>query len=64
MELNDGPDKIKGLNALRYDEFIGPIVKAIQEQNKLIQTQQGIIQRQQQQIDTIMTIISPTGTNN
>jgi hypothetical protein len=64
MELNDGPDKIKGLNALRYDEFIGPIVKAIQEQNKLIQTQQSIIQRQQQQIDTIMTIISPTGTNN
>jgi hypothetical protein len=64
MELNDGPDSIKGLNALRYDEFIGPIVKAIQEQNKLIQYQQTTIQGLQQQIDTIMSIISPTGTNN
>jgi hypothetical protein len=63
MELNDGPDKIKGLNALRYDEFIGPIVKAIQEQNKLIQDQQTTIQGLQTQIDTIMSMIGPTGTN-
>jgi len=64
MELNDGPDKIKGLNALRYDEFIGPIVKAIQEQNKIIQDQQVTIQGLQQQINTIMAMIGPTGTNN
>jgi len=51
MELNDGPDSIKGLNALRYDEFIGPIVKAIQEQNKLIQTLQ-------QQVTTLRQIIN------
>jgi hypothetical protein len=43
MELNDGPDSIKGLNALRYDEFISPIVKAIQELNKVIETQQQTI---------------------
>jgi len=43
MELKDGPDSIKGLNALRYEEFIGPLVKAIQEQQKQIQDLQAQI---------------------
>lgn len=67
MELNDGPDSIKGLNALRYDEFIGPIVKAIQEQNGLIQTlqeqnatQQATIQTLQDQLATIQRQLNPS----
>ena len=51
MELNDGPDSIKGLNALRYDEFIGPIVKAIQEQNALIQRLQDQLAAIQKQLN-------------
>jgi hypothetical protein len=51
MELNDGPDSIKGLNALRYDEFIGPMVKAIQQQNAIIQTLQDQLAAIQQQLN-------------
>ena len=45
------PESIKGLNAVRYDEFIAPIVKAIQEQNKLIQTLQEQVTALQQIIN-------------
>jgi hypothetical protein len=48
MEINEGIDSIQGLNALRYEQFIGPIVKAIQEQNKLIQTLQQQVAALQQ----------------
>ena len=41
MELNDGPQSIRGLKALRYDEFIGPLVKAVQEQQKQIKELQA-----------------------
>jgi hypothetical protein len=44
MELQDGPNSIKGLNALRHEEFISPIVKAIQELTALVKTQQQTIQ--------------------
>ena len=44
MELNDGPDSIKGLNALRHEEFISPVVKAIQELTALVKAQQQTIQ--------------------
>jgi len=67
MELNDGPDSIKGLNALRYDEFIGPMVKAIQEQNVIIQTlqeqnatQQATIQSIQDQLAAIQQQLNPS----
>ena len=48
VEVNDGPDSIRGLNVIRYDELIGPIVKAIQEQNKLIQSLQQQVAALQQ----------------
>ena len=60
MELNDGPDSIKGLNALRYDEFIGPMVKAIQEQNVIIQRQQATIQSIQDQLVAIQKQLNPS----
>jgi hypothetical protein len=44
MELHDGPDSIKGLNALRHEEFISPVVKAIQELTALVKAQQQTIQ--------------------
>jgi hypothetical protein len=44
MELRDGPDSIKGLNALRHEEFISPVVKAIQELTALVKAQQQTIQ--------------------
>jgi hypothetical protein len=44
MELQDGPESIKGLNALRHEEFIGPVVKAIQELTALVKAQQQTIQ--------------------
>ena len=44
MELQDGPDSIKGLNALRHEEFISPVVKAIQELTALVKAQQQTIQ--------------------
>jgi hypothetical protein len=43
MEITDGPASIRGLNALRYDEFISPIVKSIQELTALVQQQQQTI---------------------
>jgi len=43
MELNDGPPAVRGLNALRYDEFISPIVKSIQELSALVKQQQQTI---------------------
>jgi hypothetical protein len=67
MELNDGPDSIKGLNALRYDEFIGPMVKAIQQQQATIQTlqeqnatQQATIQSIQDQLVAIQKQLNPS----
>ena len=60
MELNDGPDSIRGLNALRYDEFIGPMVKAIQEQNVIIQRQQDTIQSIQDQLAAIQQQLNPS----
>jgi hypothetical protein len=43
MELQDGPPSIRGLNVLRYEEFISPIVKSIQELTGLVQQQQQTI---------------------
>ena len=43
MELNDGPPSVRGLNALRYDEFISPIVKSVQELSALVKQQQQTI---------------------
>jgi len=43
MEIQDGPDSIRGLNVLRYEEFISPIVKSIQELTALVQQQQQTI---------------------
>ena len=33
--------------ALRYDEFIAPLIKVVQEQQKMIEQQQRIIEQQQ-----------------
>jgi hypothetical protein len=44
MELYDGPPSIKGLNVLRHEEFISPVVKAIQELTALVKAQQQTIQ--------------------
>jgi hypothetical protein len=43
MEITDGPPSIRGLNALRYEEFISPIVKSIQELTGLVERQQQTI---------------------
>jgi hypothetical protein len=37
FNISDGPIEINGLNGLRHDELIAPVVKAIQEQSKMIQ---------------------------
>jgi hypothetical protein len=50
MELQDGPDSIKGLNALRHEEFISPVVKAIQELTALVKAQQQTIQDLEQRL--------------
>lgn len=44
--------------ALRYDEFIAPLIKVVQEQQKMIEEQQRIIENQQKEIEQIKKDIS------
>ncbi len=44
--------------ALRYDEFIAPLVKVVQEQQKTIEQQQIVIENQQKEIEQIKKDIS------
>ncbi len=44
--------------ALRYDEFIAPLIKVVQEQQKMIEEQQRIIESQQKEIEQIKKEIS------
>ena len=44
--------------ALRYDEFIAPLIKVVQEQQKMIEQQQGMIENQQKEIEQIKKELS------
>ena len=44
--------------ALRYDEFIAPLIKVVQEQQKTIEQQQRMIEQQQKEIEQIKKDIS------
>ena len=56
FNISDGPIEINGLNGLRHNEMIAPIVKAVQEQSKMIQLLQ-------QQVAALQNLfgLSPTG---
>ena len=51
IDISDGQVQTNGLKALRHIEMIAPIVKAIQEQNKIIQQLQQQVTALQQQIN-------------
>ena len=51
MNISDGQIETNGLNAIRHVELIAPIVKAIQEQNTIIQQLQQQVAALQQQIN-------------
>jgi hypothetical protein len=48
------PENGKGLYGLTYAEFTVPLVKAVQEQQSLIETQQAKLDKQQLLIDELM----------
>ena len=52
----DKPRTENGLYALRYADFVVPLVKAIQEQQALIQTLQAQVQALQQQADVAIVL--------
>lgn len=54
----DKPQTSDGLYALRYAEFVVPLVKAIQEQQAMIQTLQARVDTLQQQADVAMVLFS------
>ena len=49
----DIPKDPNELYSLRYADFVVPLVKAVQEQQEMIETQQAIIQAQQQLLEDI-----------
>ena len=50
----DGPDNEKDPYAIRYEEFVVPLVKAVQELSALDEEQQKRIDKQQEQINQIV----------
>ncbi|HEV9038448.1 MAG TPA: tail fiber domain-containing protein [Puia sp.] len=52
----DKPKTENGLYALRYADFVVPLVKAIQEQQAMIQTLQAQVQALQQQADVAIVL--------
>ena len=57
----DKPRTSDGLYALRYAEFVVPLVKAIQEQQAMIQTLQARMDTLQQQADVAIVLFSGDG---
>ena len=53
----DAPENAKGYYGLRYAEFVVPLVKAVQEQQVMIQQQNDQIKEQQKQIDELKSLL-------
>lgn len=51
----DKPKTESGLYGLRYDEFVVPLVKAVQELSKTVDTKDAKIEAQQKQIDDLVS---------
>ncbi len=49
----DRPDHEQGLFGLRYAEFVVPLVKAVQEQNAMIEEQRKLIQQLRDRLDAV-----------
>jgi len=49
----DAPKNDKDSYGLRYSEFVVPLVKAMQEQQTLIQSQRALINKLEQRITTL-----------
>ena len=56
--MDDKPKNDKDLYGLRYAEFVVPLVKAVQEQQKQIEKQQQQIDQQQQQIEELKAMVT------
>ena len=54
----DAPKNNNDLYGLRYAEFVVPLVKAVQEQQEIIEKQDKRIELQQQQIEELLQRIS------
>jgi hypothetical protein len=50
----DAPKNDKDVYSLRYSDFVVPLVKAVQEQQQIIETQNKKIDQLQQQIDMLI----------
>jgi hypothetical protein len=49
----DGPKNEKDNYGLRYAEFVVPLVKAVQEQQRLIEQQQQLIEKLSRRVDEL-----------